>query len=72
MSKYILAVKAIGKPCSPKQVRTEVNIHEEPGDEVTSQNTASALNNLLSRGQLVRGEDGLYDLPKEKEESEVI
>jgi len=72
MSKYILAVKTIGKPCSPKQVRTEVNLHEEPGNEVTAQNTASALNNLLSREQLIRGEDGLYSIPKENDTNEPI
>ena len=66
MSKYIQAMKTIGKPCSPKQVRIEVNIHEEIETKVSPQNTASALNNLLSRGQIARGEDGLYSLPEEK------
>ncbi len=67
MSKYITAMKTIGKPCSPKQVRTEVNLNEDTDNQVTPQNTASALNNLLSRGQVTRGEDGLYSLPEEAE-----
>jgi len=69
MSKYVEAVTAIGKPCSPKQIRIEVNSHEDEDNQVTTQNTASALNNLLSRDQLLRGDDGLYLTPKMQKEN---
>jgi len=72
MSKYTDAINAIGKPCSPKQIRNEVNEaaeelvmnENEIPEVVTAQNTASALNNLLARGQVIRGEDGLYSTPE--------
>jgi len=64
-SKYILAIRTIGRPCSPKQIRAEVNLGEDDGKLVTPQNVASALNNLLSDEKISRGEDGLYYIPDE-------
>ena len=64
MSKYIEAINQIGKPCSPKQIRNQVNLHADEDSQVTAQNCASALNNLLQRNQVVRGDDGLYSTPE--------
>jgi len=69
MSKYVEAVTTIGKPCSPKQIRNEVNRVAGDDEQVSTQNTASALNNLLARDQLLRGDDGLYLTPKMQEKN---
>lgn len=73
MSKYTDAINRIGKPCSPKQIRNEVNLHAGSPDEiVTAQNCASALNNLLKREQVIRGEDGLYSTPEIAQKSDPV
>lgn len=64
-SKYVMAIKTIGRPCSPRMIRAEVNLGEDEDKKITPQNCASALNNLLARGKIKRGEDGLYSLNDE-------
>ncbi len=72
MSKYIEAIKSIGEPCSPKQIRNKVNTSSLNESKITAQNCASALNNLLIRGQIIRGKNGLYMTPEIKDNNQKI
>ena len=63
-SKYVQAIRKLGRPSSPQMIRFEVNKNQQGSSGfVTAQNVASALNNLLARGKVERGVDGLYSIP---------
>lgn len=72
-SKYVMAIKTIGKPCTPRMIRAEVNSASTGEPDISPQNCASALNNLLARGKIVRDDStGLYSLPIEHDTEEPI
>lgn len=65
-SKYVQAIRKLGRPSSPQMIRFEVNKNQQgTAGMVTPQNVASALKNLLDRGRISRGVDGLYSVKEE-------
>lgn len=65
-SKYVKAIRDIGRPSSPRMIRLKINSEASEGEQITAQNCASALNNLLAREKIERGDDGLYIVKTEE------
>jgi len=47
-------------------IRLKINSEASEDDQITAQNCASALNNLLARKKIERGDDGLYIVKTEE------
>ncbi len=60
-SKYIKAIKEINQPCSPQQIREQLQI--QTGIIHTPQQVAMSLYQLRLRESVIKLDNGLYIIP---------